>query len=166
MFDVKAFGSLIRYLRIRKGMSQMELAEAVGAESIMPVAHIERGNRLYINYLFDICRVLGISIEFHITGSHIPSHLAAALSKGFDFTELEDRQQAIILAELTATHMAENDLDAELALKKVVSAHDKREEDRRRRIAAQAELRRMRALYAEVTGSDDDGDEEYHHDAV
>lgn len=162
MFDTKAFGALVRYLRMQRGLSQTELAKIVGAEDLRVVASLENGNRLWVRYLFDLCKELGISFEFHITGTHVPAHLATALAKGFDFTEMEDRQLAIILAELTSTHMAENDMDTELALKKVVSAQDRQREARRKIREARAELRRLKERYADIPDTDD-GD--YHHDA-
>src|SRR5512135_2003081 len=121
MFDVKAFGELVRYLRIQRRLSQGELADLIGAHDFKVVHNLEKGGRLWVGYLFNLCKELGISVSFHITGTHVPAHLAAALSRGFDFTEMEDRQLAIGLAELTAIHIAEHDMNAELALKKVFS---------------------------------------------
>lgn len=162
MFDTKAFGALVRYLRMQRGLSQAELAEIVGAEDARIVASLERGGRLWVGYLFDVCKELGISFEFHITGTHVPAHLAAALATGFDFTEMEDRQLAIILAEITSTHMAENDMDGELALKKVVSAKERERQAQHRVRQAKEELRRMRERYVDIPGADN---EDYHHDA-
>ncbi len=162
MFDTKAFGALVRYLRMQRGLSQIELAQMMGALDYRVVNNVERGGRLYVGYLFDLCKELGISVEFHITGTHVPAHLAAALATGFDFTEMEDRQLAIILAEVTSTHMAENDMDGELALKKVVSAKEKERRAQHRVRLAKEELRRLRERYADVPGADDEG---YRHDA-
>lgn len=148
MFDTRAFGELIRHLRTRRKLSQIELAERIGAEYRV-VANLERGGRLYVRYLFDLCKELGISVSFHITGDHVPAHLAAALARGFDFTEPEDRQMAIILAELASTHMAENDMDAGAALEKI-EVKDRHTAFRLRRKSAKAEQERLGQRYSNL----------------
>lgn len=109
-WQAKAFGELVRYVRIKRNLTPRQLANLIGAESTTSVTMTETGNRRNLEYLFAICRELGISITFRVRGVSVPATLAATLIHAFDFTELEDAQQAILLAETTATHMAENDL--------------------------------------------------------
>lgn len=110
MYDTEAFAELVRYVRLKRGLSYEELRVMIGAETIHPITRTENNSRRFVGYLFAICRALGISISFHVEGVSLPSSLAAALVHAFDFTEPEDMHQAILLAESTAIHMAENDL--------------------------------------------------------
>lgn len=56
-----AAGKLIRRLRVRAGLSMVELADKAGV-TYQQIAKYEKGtNRVTISKLFDICSVLGVS---------------------------------------------------------------------------------------------------------
>jgi transcriptional regulator with XRE-family HTH domain len=59
----RSFGKFVAEARARRGMTQRELADAIGTTP-NTIYNVERGRNCTMNNMIDIMSVLGISVEF------------------------------------------------------------------------------------------------------
>ena len=61
----QSFGSIIHTARVRRGMTQRDLADVVGT-TVGTISNVELGRSCTMNTMFDLINALEISIEFGI----------------------------------------------------------------------------------------------------
>lgn len=91
MFDTNKIAKVIKEARIKKNMTQMQLADEMGV-SYQAVSNWERGNSMPdISKLEDLCRVLGITVN-ELLGMEAPA--ADAVNKLMDNETLSAEELA------------------------------------------------------------------------
>lgn len=66
--DYKVIGQRIKKARLEKGLTQEKLSEEIDVATVY-ISRIERGNKINLERLAQIARVLGVSIEYLLTGA-------------------------------------------------------------------------------------------------
>ena len=65
--DYKVIGQRIKEARRKKGWSQERLSEEIGV-AVTYISRVERGNQINLKRLAQISNVLGVKLEYLITG--------------------------------------------------------------------------------------------------